>query len=81
MAKFTVGTAVSGLVIACFRVLFTLIYGSDSNSHIPIVLYFSAAIAFNTLDMLLNIYFCRSQLYKDRISRFLDFQGRENASA
>ncbi len=60
VSKFTIGTAFSGLFIVFFRVILTLFFGTNSISSIPIVLYFGLAIIFNTLDMFLNIYFCKS---------------------
>lgn len=71
VSKFTIGTAISGLVIVFFRVILALIFGTNSVSNVPIVLYFSVAIIFNTLDMVLNIYFCKSEVYMARIDCFI----------
>ena len=64
VSKYTVGTAVSGLSITCLRALITLIYGVEDSSTIPIIIYFAIALAFNLMDMVLNIYFCFSAVYK-----------------
>lgn len=71
VSKFTIGTAFSGLVIVFFRIILTLIFGTNSISSIPIVLYFALAIIFNTIDMFLNIYFCKSEVYMSKIDCFL----------
>jgi len=71
VSKFTIGTAFSGLVIVFFRIILTLIFGTNSISSIPIVLYFALAIIFNTVDMVLNIYFCKSDVYMSKIDFFL----------
>jgi len=71
VSKFTIGTAFSGLVIVFFRIILTLIFGTNSISSIPIVLYFALAIIFNTVDMVLNIYFCKSEVYMSKIDCFL----------
>jgi len=71
VSKFTIGTAFSGLVIVFFRIILTLIFGTNSISSIPIVLYFALAIIFNTVDMVLNIYFCKSEVYMSKIDFFL----------
>lgn len=71
VSKFTIGTAFSGLVIVFFRIILTLIFGTNSISSSPIVLYFTLAIIFNTIDMFLNIYFCKSEVYKSKIDCFV----------
>lgn len=64
VSKFTVGTALSGLLITSVRLIFLASFGADNTSIIPIIIYFVIAIIFNTLDLFLNIYFCNSQVYQ-----------------
>ncbi len=63
VSKFTVGTAVSGLIITLIRVVITAIYGSDNKTSTPIIIYFVNALTINTADIFLNIYFCKSDVY------------------
>jgi len=70
VSKFTVGTAVSGLFITGVRVVITLIFGVEDKSSTPIIIYFVIALAFNVMDMFLNIYFCNSKIYKNTIEPF-----------
>lgn len=67
VSKFTVGTAVSGLVITIIRVVITAIFGSDNKTSTPIVIYIAIAMAINTADIILNIYFCKSDVYEQKI--------------
>lgn len=71
VSKFTMGTAFSGLVIVFFRIILTLTFGTNSDSNVPIVLYFAIAIIFNTVDMVLNIFFCKSEVYISKIECFI----------
>ena len=67
VSKFTVGTAVSGLFMTGARAIITLIFGVEDKSSTPIIIYFVIALIFNIMDMFLNIYFCRSDVYKQKI--------------
>lgn len=67
---YTVGTAISGLFITIIRVIILAIT-EDSKSSIPTVIYFALAIFFNILAILMNIYFCNSQVYRDKIEAFM----------
>ena len=75
VSKFTVGTAVSGLFMAVVRVILTLIFGVDDDTSGPIIIYFIIAIAFNTIDMFINIKFCKSSVYKHKIDHYLLHHG------
>lgn len=71
VSKFTIGTAFSGLVIVFFRIILALIFGTNSVSTIPIILYFVLAIIFNTVDMVVNIFFCKSEVYMSKIDCYI----------
>jgi hypothetical protein len=71
VSKFTVGTALSGLMITGIRMIILAIAGPSSDSATPIIIYFAIALIFNTCDMFLNIWFCKSSVYKHKIDRFL----------
>ena len=71
VSKYTVGTAVSGLLITTLRAVITAIFGSDNTSNTPTIIYFAIAIGFNTIDMFMNIKFCKSSVYKHKIDHFL----------
>lgn len=71
VSKFTVGTAVSGLFITVVRMVILAAFGSSNESIAPIVIYFIIAIIFNTMDLFINIRFCKSAVYKDKIDHFL----------
>jgi len=77
VSKFTIGTAVSGLFIAVVRAVLTAIFGSDSTSSTPTIIYFVIAIAFITFDLVLNYYFCKSSVYKHKIDYFLLHHDKE----
>ena len=77
VSKFTVGTAVSGLFMGVTRAILTIIFGAGNTSTTPIVIYFIIAIFFNTLDTLMNIRFCKSDVYKHKIDRFLLHHDKE----
>lgn len=71
VSKFTVGTAVSGLFITLVRMIILAGFGTSSDSIAPIVIYFIIAIIFNTMDLFINIRFCKSSVYRDKIGHFL----------
>lgn len=77
VSKFTIGTAVSGLFIAIVRAILTAIFGSDNPSSIATVIYFVIAIAFIAFDLVLNINFCKSSVYKHKIDYFLLHHDKE----
>ena len=77
VSKFTVGTAISGLLITGIRAIILAISGTNNDSSTPIILYFAIAIFFNTLDMIMNIKFCNSQVYKHKIDKFLLHHDKE----
>ena len=79
VSKFTVGTAVSGLMITLIRLVITAIFGSSNASLAPIIIYFVIAIAFNTFNIFLNIYFCKSEVYKHKIDHFLLNRDKDKA--
>lgn len=60
VSKFTVGTAISGLFITLIRIIILGIAGTNSTSIVPIVIYFAIALIFNTMDLFMNIQFCKS---------------------
>ena len=72
VSKFTVGTAISGLFMIIVRSIILGIFGTDENeSFIPILIYFAIAIGVNSLDIVMNLTFCRSKVYKHKIDKFL----------
>jgi hypothetical protein len=71
VSKCTIGTAVSGLAITGIRTIIVLIYGSTDTSNTPIIIYFGIVIVVNTINMVLNIFFCKSSVYKHKIDHFL----------
>jgi hypothetical protein len=64
VSKYTVGTALSGLLITTVRIIFLASFGAENTSITPIIIYFVIAIIFNTLDLFLNIHFCNSDVYQ-----------------
>lgn len=71
VSKFTVGTAVSGLFITVVRMIVLAIFGPDNTLVTPIIIYFAMALAFNTFDLFMNIAFCKSEVYKHKIDKFI----------
>lgn len=71
VSKFTVGTAGSGLFINVVRIIILAIFGPDKEAVLPIIIYFVIAIIFNSIDLWMNISFCRSHVYKHKIDKFL----------
>lgn len=67
---YTVGTAISGLFITIIRVIILAIT-EDSSSSVPTVIYFALAIFFNIFAIMMNIYFCNSEVYRDKIEAFM----------
>ncbi len=59
----------SGLFLTSIKII-TLAVGNQA-SDVPIIVYFSLTIAFNTIDMFLNLAFCRSKIYQDKIVLYL----------
>lgn len=74
VSKFTVGTAVSGVFMTAVRTIITVIFGVADKSSTPIIIYFVIAMTFNTMDMFLNIYFCKSEIYRQKIEPFTQHQ-------
>ena len=81
MSKFTVGTAISGLFITLIRIIILGIAGTNSTSIVPIVIYFAIALIFNTMDLFMNIQFCKSEVYKNKIEKFLVHVGGEDLTS
>ena len=71
VSQFTVGSALSGLFITVIRIIILTIAGADNTSIVPIILYFVIAIIVNTVDLFLNVIFCKSDVYRDKIGKFL----------
>ena len=71
VSKYTVGTAVSGLFITTIRAIILALAGSDNGSIMPATIYFSVAIGVTIIVIFMNIYFCRSKVYCDKIDAFL----------
>ena len=72
VSKFTVGTAVSGLFMIVVRIILIAIFGTDDNeSFYPILIYFIIAVVFNIGDTIMNVRFCKSEVYKHKIDHFL----------
>ena len=54
------------------RLILVLIFGSgDKATVIPSMIYFIIAITVNTVDIFMNISFCRSDVYKNKIEPFV----------
>lgn len=60
VSKFTVGTAVSGLLMTGLRIIIVAIGGSNNSHIVPIIIYFAIAIAFIIFDIFLNVLFFQS---------------------
>lgn len=71
VSKYTVGTAVSGLFITTIRAVILAVTGSENNGYVPAVIYFAVAIGVNICAIAMNIYFCKSEVYRDKIDAFL----------
>ncbi|MCB0370243.1 MAG: hypothetical protein KDD45_12680 [Bdellovibrionales bacterium] len=71
VSKYTIGTAVSGVLISGIRIVITAIYGVDDQSYLPIIIYFIVAGFINTANIVLNIKFCRSTVYRQNIDYYL----------
>jgi hypothetical protein len=71
VSKYNVGTAVSGLFITAIRAIILAAEGSDNGSIMPAAIYFSVAIGMTIFVIFMNIYFCRSEVYRDKIDAFL----------
>ena len=61
----------SGLVITFFRLIVIAIFGPDSKSSVPIIIYFVVAIVYSTFIIIVNAAFCRSKDYKCKVAKFL----------
>ena len=60
------------------RSILLAIFGTDDHkSFVPILVYFSIAILFNSLDIVMNIAFCQSEVYKLKIDKFLLHKDQE----
>lgn len=71
VSKYTVGTAVSGLFITSIRVIILAVAGSDNSAYLPTIIYFVIAIGVNIMVIFMNIAFCRSDVYRDKIDAFM----------
>ena len=71
VSKYTVGTGLSGLLITMIRIIILASFGADNTSIAPIKIYFSIAIVFNTFDLFLNIHFCKSEVYHQKIGKLI----------
>lgn len=71
VSKYTVGTAVSGLLLTSIRMIIVAILGDNQDDLTPIVIYFVIAISFNLFNLFLNVKFCKSKVYKEKIEHFL----------
>lgn len=67
VSNYMVGTAISGLSITIIRAIILAIAGADNTSYIPTTIYFLIAIGFNIAAIVMNIYFCNSDVYRDKI--------------
>lgn len=59
ISRFTIGTALSGLLLTILRMLITAVAGIAPHV-LPICLYFSLACGCHISDLLLNNHFCKS---------------------
>lgn len=77
VSKFTVGTAVSGLLTTAIRAIITAIVGSEGKNNFSEIVFIGLAVVINTLNIFLNIYFCHSSVYKHKIDHFLLHHDKE----
>jgi hypothetical protein len=64
VAVFTVGSAVSMLIISSIRMVVLFTMGSASSNVTAIAVYFGVSLALSSLDLALNIKFFKSAVYK-----------------
>lgn len=65
VSRFTIGTAVSGLMIILVRAGVTGIFGAEDRGNIvPIAIYFGIAILFNIFDLFLNLKLFKTKAYE-----------------
>lgn len=67
VSRFTIGTAISGLMLVVMRMVIVAFMGSDESNTLPIWIYMSLAILFNFFNMGLNIKFFVSSEYKQKV--------------
>lgn len=77
VSKYTVGTAVSGLLTTIIRAIITAINGSGSKNNTSEIVFIGIAVIINTVNIFINIYFCRSSVYKHKIDHFLLHHDKE----
>lgn len=71
VSKYTVGTAVSGLLMTAARAIITGIKGSGEKDNSAQLVLIGFTVALLTFNIFLNIYFCRTSVYKHKIDHFL----------
>lgn len=71
VSKYTIGTAVSGLFLTTIRAIVLAVGGSDNSAVLPTAIYFCIAIGVNICVIIMNVHFCRSNVYRDKIDAFL----------
>jgi hypothetical protein len=62
VSLFTIGTALSMMLTGVIRVVILTFMGSNSSNIIAIIIYFAIGMAFNLLDLFLNIKFFMSSV-------------------
>ena len=67
VSRFTIGTAISGLMLVVLRMIIVAILGSDESNTLPIWIYMVLAILFNFFNLVLNIKFFASSDYKEQV--------------
>jgi hypothetical protein len=77
VSKFTVGTAVSGLLTTVIRAIITAAVGSGEKNNSAEIVFIIFTVAINTANIFLNIFFCRSSVYKHKINHFLLHHDKE----
>ena len=74
VSKYTIGSALSGLFITAMRTVILIFAGSDNSQISSAIIYFSFAIGFNVLAIVLNVYFCNSSVYKEKVENYIVYE-------
>lgn len=64
VGKFTVGTALSGVILTAIRIVVIAAFGEEPGLLLPIIIYFGISVLFNTINLVFNIHFLKSDIYK-----------------
>lgn len=73
IARFTIGTAFSGVSLTILRMIITAIAGTTPHFG-PIFIYFLIGCCCQIIDLFLNNIFCKSSYFIEQISPFMSKQ-------